>query len=53
MAEIRIRDKLDSERDHSPLRKAKDAIEVDTTNLTIDKQVDFMVNKVKSITIGN
>ena len=53
MAEIRKRDKLDSERDHSPLRKAEDAIEVDTTNLTIDGQVDFMVNKVKSITIGN
>ena len=52
MAEIRKRDKLDSERDHSPLRKAEDAIEVDTTNLTIDGQVDFMVNKVKSITIG-
>jgi len=53
MAEIIRRDKLDSERDHSPLRKAEDAIEVDTTNLTIDGQVDFMVNKVKSITIGN
>ena len=53
MAEIRRRDKLDSERDHSPLRKAEDAIEVDTTNLTIDGQVDFMVSKVKSITIGN
>lgn len=53
IADIRRRDKLDSERDHSPLRKAEDAIEVDTTQLTINEQVDFMVNKVKSLTIGN
>ncbi|MDD9880746.1 MAG: (d)CMP kinase [Candidatus Marinimicrobia bacterium] len=53
MEEIRRRDKLDSERDHSPLRKADDAVEVDTTQLTINEQVDFMVNKVKSLTIGN
>ena len=53
MEEIRRRDKLDSEREHSPLRKADDAVEVDTTQLTINEQVDFMVNKVKSLTIGN
>ena len=47
--EIHKRDKYDSERNHSPLRKAEDAIEIDTTNFTINGQVDFMVNKIKSI----
>jgi len=47
--EIQKRDKHDSERNHSPLRKSEDAIEVDTTNFTINGQVDFMVNKIKSI----
>ena len=47
--EIHKRDKYDSERNHSPLRKAEDAIEVDTTNFTINGQVDHMVNKIKSI----
>ena len=46
--EIRRRDRLDSERSHSPLKKADDAIEVDTSELTIDEQVDFMVNKVRN-----
>ena len=47
--EIHKRDKHDSERNHSPLRKAEDAIEIDTTNFTINGQVDFMVNNIKSI----
>ena len=45
--EIRDRDNYDSRRKISPLSKAIDAIEVNTTNTTIDEQVDFMVNKVK------
>ena len=51
--EIEKRDNLDSNRDNSPLRKANDAIELDTTNLTINAQVDFIVNKVKLINTGN
>ena len=51
--EIEKRDNLDSNRDNSPLRKANDAIELDTTNLTINAQVDFIVNKVKLITTGS
>ena len=51
--EIQKRDNLDSNRENSPLIKANDAIELDTTNLTINAQVDFIVNKVKLITIGN
>jgi len=46
--EIRRRDRFDSERSHSPLKKADDAVEVDTSELTIDEQVDFMVNKVRN-----
>ena len=45
--EISDRDNYDSQRKISPLSKAIDAIEVNTTNTTIDEQVDFMVNKVK------
>ena len=52
MEEIQKRDSLDSNRENSPLHKAKDAIEVDTTKMTINSQVEFMVNKVKLITIG-
>jgi len=37
--EIARRDKLDSERAMSPLRKAEDARELDTTHLTIEQQV--------------
>ena len=51
--EIEKRDNLDSNRDNSPLRKANDAIELDTTNLTINAQVDFIVNKVKLLTTGS
>ena len=51
--EIQKRDNLDSNRENSPLIKANDAIELDTTYLTINAQVDFIVNRVKLITIGN
>jgi len=34
------RDKIDSGRAHSPLKKADDAIEVDTTDLTFEQQVE-------------
>ena len=47
--ELKNRDKYDSEREHSPLLKANDAIEVDTTNLTTEEQVNFMFKKVKLI----
>ncbi len=38
--EIEKRDRLDSEREVAPLRKAEDAIEIDTTSLTINGVVD-------------
>lgn len=38
--EIALRDKLDSEREIAPLKKAHDAIEMDTTSLSIDQVVE-------------
>jgi CMP/dCMP kinase len=38
--EIAQRDKFDSEREVAPLRKAKDAVEIDTTSLSIQQVVD-------------
>lgn len=37
---LKQRDKIDSSRTESPLRKADDAVSIDTTNITIDEQVD-------------
>lgn len=45
--EILERDNIDSHREHSPLKKADDAVVVDTTNLSIEEQVDVIVNKAK------
>ncbi len=45
--EIRQRDFSDSKRSNSPLCKADDAIEIDTSKMTFDEQVAFMVNRVK------
>jgi len=41
------RDKIDSGRNDSPLTKASDAIEVDTTNITIEQQVIKILEEVK------
>jgi CMP/dCMP kinase len=43
------RDKIDSSRNDSPLIKASDAVEVDTTNVTIDDQVNFILEEVKKV----
>jgi cytidylate kinase len=45
--EIARRDKLDSEREVSPLLRHKDAVVVDTTNLTIAQQVDRVIQLFK------
>ena len=37
------RDEIDSTRQESPLRKAAEAIEIDTTHITIDEEVDEVV----------
>ena len=46
--DIELRDKKDSSRENSPLCKAADAIELDTTSLTIEQQVDEIVTIVKT-----
>ena len=40
---IARRDKLDSEREHSPLKQAEDAVLVDTTELSIDQVLEKMI----------
>ncbi|RTZ95202.1 MAG: (d)CMP kinase [Candidatus Neomarinimicrobiota bacterium] len=40
MADLKRRDKKDSTRAHSPLQKAGDAIEIDTSMLSINQQVE-------------
>lgn len=46
---IKERDRIDSSREISPLKKSEDAIEIDTSNLTIDQQVNLIYDKVKEI----
>ena len=49
-AELEERDRKDSTREHSPLIKAEDAVEIDTTGLSIAEQVNRIVKIVsKSI----
>jgi len=50
---IAARDKEDSERKLSPLQKAKDAFEIDTTNLSIDKVTEKLFNTVIEGNEGN
>lgn len=39
---LKKRDLIDSSREHSPLKVAEDAIIIDTTNLTVDGQLDLI-----------
>ena len=48
-AELEARDRKDSTRAASPLRKADDAVELDTSNLTIDEQVAFIVERAERL----
>lgn len=41
-ANLLHRDKIDSTREDSPLTKVPDAIEIDTTNLTLDDQIELI-----------
>ena len=51
---LRKRDHLDSTRAESPLRRAPDAVLLDTTHITISEQVDFVLDRVSSalFTVG-
>ncbi|MBR7927285.1 (d)CMP kinase [Aerococcaceae bacterium zg-ZUI334] len=47
------RDYLDSTREHSPLKKADDAIEIDTSEMTIDEVVNRVIVEVENKTNNN
>jgi len=44
---LEMRDYIDSNREFSPLRKAKDAVELDNTNLTIEDQLKIALKLAK------
>jgi len=46
--EIMERDRQDRNRELSPLQKADDAVELDSTDRSIDEQVEFVVNRVRA-----
>lgn len=47
--EISDRDTKDCSREHSPLRTAEDAIVVNTTDMTIDQVVDFVLGRIRGL----
>jgi cytidylate kinase len=51
-AALAARDERDSTREHAPLRKADDAVEIDTTDMTIGDQVDKVVALARKIPVS-
>ena len=47
LQDIEARDYNDINRKLNPLRKAEDAIEIDSTDMTVDQVADFILDKVK------
>lgn len=48
LREIEERDRKDRTRDIAPLRRADDAIELDTTDRSVEEQVEFVVERVRT-----
>lgn len=46
LADIKERDYNDSTRDLNPLKKAEDAVEVDSTDMTIEEVIDFICKEL-------
>ncbi|WP_044512068.1 (d)CMP kinase [Hymenobacter sp. DG25B] len=46
------RDHIDSTRTESPLRRAADAVLLDTSHITIDEQVDFVLERVSAVLLA-
>ena len=46
-ANLRKRDKIDSGREVSPLKKAENAIEVDTSKLSVDEEFEILIENIK------
>ncbi len=47
---IERRDEADQSRNHAPLRRPEDAVEVDTTGLSFDDQLALILRRVKDLT---
>ena len=47
IAEVVQRDEQDARREHSPLRRAADAIEIDSTGLSIEEVLEIMEGKIR------
>ena len=47
LREIELRDYQDTHREIAPLKKAEDAILVDTTKLTLEESIDYMLKVIK------
>ena len=46
-ASIQRRDRIDSSREFSPLKRSEDSIEIDSTDLTIDEQIEKIIKIIK------
>ena len=47
LEDVKIRDEKDTGRDIAPLRKAEDAVVLDSTGMTLDQVVDRMMAEVE------
>jgi len=52
LANVESRDKIDSSRAVSPLKKAEDAVVLDNSHMTREEQLEWAMNKVKEIVEG-
>ncbi len=50
LANLKARDYMDQTREEAPLRKADDAILLDNSHMTIDEQMQWLVDKFEQIT---
>ena len=53
MSNIAERDEIDSTRSADPLKKADDAIEIDTSTLNFEEQVSIICNQIKNLIAHN
>ena len=50
--ELALRDEYDSTRENSPLKKAEDAIMLNTTNMSIEDEVNWVVQKIQDTIVS-
>lgn len=46
---VNTRDRIDSSREHDPLKQAEGAIVIDNSNLTLEEQFQFMLGHAKRV----